>query len=1765
MKRFIQSKTIQVFVLIIILLINNNIGLGQPNQDTEILEWLNNNDVEGTMNSNHISSDFGRRETSSGANMSRWHKGIDITPEGGDGDLGYPIKSIVAGRVKYIRNNNYYKYIIIEDENGNKNFGYGHIFRDNQSTCGDFAIVPLTSDDDYTAIVYNNGTENYAITDMELPNGEHNEYLVYNGTTYNYANNNLHNRVEPGDIIAPIGNSGGFQGAAHIHLYLIDDVDANDRISINNCKNPLVFLQHQRPVLDIEISDVRNNYANNLGGKIHNFNIKVEVEFNAQELWSGYNGQYEQNGPILDIDAVEVSIRKHGTGNSFELIKGAYFDAKMCNGGTFDEWSVRYPQHNLPTGNTSGGDPNTVGVDISQSRRTNSSQATWAGFGDYRKNGIQGRAYSSTESSGASINFNNGHQDDYYFTDFPTRIHKNDNFGRNNILEANNNEEARYPDGIYDLKAEVWTVTSALPASYTNQPTEIIIDNFAPYIESVQVLVDGSSTPFYSSRWVPTGDGSTINADTKINGRLWPGDGFTLLVKASEELTGLNVTIPGINTTNDYFPMTRSYTEPNTWFLHITSRQSSKFEETYTHPFYDAQVNLRFEGEDVAGNTLQAFAPHTSLNEQYPVAIRTGENTWTAGARITGDADRWHTFPLGCAPLAIGTKKKRGNESTECVWAQFVDVELGEGYYMFKCEPGDFSSNATHFQWHFGYNNQTATGRTGANDEWHQIYYPPGRYTIILEVYDQYGNYSAYTHELVVEDPDGENIVNFEYEKIEGDMNFRFTDTSVPTPTTWHWTFGDGNESAEQNPDHKFPFAADFQVNLKATFANGETLKKTRWVTVENPAPIGDDDDNKGEGYLDVSCDASEDPFTDNGWTFTINVIDYLNTVGGTYKFELDFGDGNVQCLQDNFGWIMVNHTYTSPGNYSFTVNVKKIDAGGKQVGQDAQCEYWGIYIDGDCTIDADFTINGSNAEVVTVDVGTMVVFDDNTTGSQYEFESWDLTGTGPTAFRKVYDTPGNVTKTFWTSGTYAIKLNVLGSNPDDPNPNVCWGFKQKTLIVDAGYAEECNENTLTEMNLPTRYNPTASVDINGEYICEFDGSGLRLLPENTSILNLGVGDYAQASRDGDWVIIGNSDTYSFKYKWFGRDIHEYDRGEIFFYHNENGEWIRKAHIEGGSEKDCFGSQVDICGDFAVASEPGAFDEKGRIRLYKLNGTEWSEQKIFPDGTTHFGKDVLLTEDYLFVQSENLTWVFEERHGSYFQDYYIDDANGALFFEIDDGGDVTLMIGRNFYILEDVNGKKKWNKHGSIELPPNDNIDEDEYVIPFKLNNTIAIGAPSYSDRCNGLFAGTVYLYKRSDVTPVWYLQHQLTSVSSEYNQNTAFDYFGSSIGLTEKELLIGGWRSITHNHLSVEKLIFPRTLVGESTSDIITIDKVWPDYSVTITDIMFYDYMEDEYFSFEQIDDNKIKFTFSPLAKGNMKAYVKIFTEEYGMLELHLSGEAYLPETKLSYNYCGQTINSLDTEVTCNPVEGATSYNWRITDGTTPYDIETGNKNFIIPANHSWFEYNKTYQVEIKVKTNGYDQYSDYGVNCLLTMPAYPAPVITGTDITPEGCIISCSPVLRATGYEWNIDEGTVQRLTTNPVLNISDIESLSPDTEYSFTVRARFSNIWGPTSNGVFMPCSSIPDIKLTDAFCGATFNTFDEIIECKRIPSAVSYQLQISHNGTVIHETDGSIPGRPRLPYFSISEMPGIFNYGESYIPTFCFRPIMYLILQILGLAQ
>jgi PKD repeat protein len=132
-------------------------------------------------------------------------------------------------------------------------------------------------------------------------------------------------------------------------------------------------------------------------------------------------------------------------------------------------------------------------------------------------------------------------------------------------------------------------------------------------------------------------------------------------------------------------------------------------------------------------------------------------------------------------------------------------------------------------------------------------------------------------------------------------LTVQFTDQSSGSPTSWNWSFGDGNYSTLQSPAHTYASAGTFTVSLNATNTAGSNLStRNNYITVTGsiipPTAIFIGTPTTGTAPLAVQ-------FTDQ-------------STGSPTSWNWSFGDGSYSIARNP------PHTYLANGTYTVSLNV---------------------------------------------------------------------------------------------------------------------------------------------------------------------------------------------------------------------------------------------------------------------------------------------------------------------------------------------------------------------------------------------------------------------------------------------------------------------------------------------------------------------------------------------------------------------------------------------------------------------------------------------------------------------------------------------------------------------------------------------------------------------------------------------------------------------------------------------------------------------------
>ncbi len=151
-------------------------------------------------------------------------------------------------------------------------------------------------------------------------------------------------------------------------------------------------------------------------------------------------------------------------------------------------------------------------------------------------------------------------------------------------------------------------------------------------------------------------------------------------------------------------------------------------------------------------------------------------------------------------------------------------------------------------------------------------------------------------------------VVNFSADKLSGcaPVCVNFTDSSIVqggSISNWLWSFGDNSSSSSQNPQHCFPNAGNYNIDLRVTSSNGciNSFSKNNYISVF-PIP---------QAAFD------SDPVITDIYNSSINFTDHSTVLQGTISnWHWSFGDTTFSGVKNP------THIYESVGDYPVVLTV---------------------------------------------------------------------------------------------------------------------------------------------------------------------------------------------------------------------------------------------------------------------------------------------------------------------------------------------------------------------------------------------------------------------------------------------------------------------------------------------------------------------------------------------------------------------------------------------------------------------------------------------------------------------------------------------------------------------------------------------------------------------------------------------------------------------------------------------------------------------------
>jgi PKD repeat protein len=280
-----------------------------------------------------------------------------------------------------------------------------------------------------------------------------------------------------------------------------------------------------------------------------------------------------------------------------------------------------------------------------------------------------------------------------------------------------------------------------------------------------------------------------------------------------------------------------------------------------------------------------------------------GTDTETKGGYINADK-------AASAPLAAFVSNVTGG--TVPFGVQFVDLS---------------TNSPALWVWSFG------DGTTSSLQNPVHTYSTAGTYTVTLTATNEGGSSTVTKAEyLVAGNVAMIPVASFVSSVTSGSspLTVQFVDSTANSPTSWIWSFGDGNMSTLQNPSHTYTTSDTYTVTLIATNAAGsDTDSKADYITVTYATPVANftSDVTSGSSPLTVQfTDVSANTPTSWSWKFgdggksTDQHPAHEYTDAGTYTVSLTAKNSAGSDTAKMTGYITV--TSTSSPVASFIANM---------------------------------------------------------------------------------------------------------------------------------------------------------------------------------------------------------------------------------------------------------------------------------------------------------------------------------------------------------------------------------------------------------------------------------------------------------------------------------------------------------------------------------------------------------------------------------------------------------------------------------------------------------------------------------------------------------------------------------------------------------------------------------------------------------------------------------------------------------------------------
>ena len=481
---------------------------------------------------------------------------------------------------------------------------------------------------------------------------------------------------------------------------------------------------------------------------------------------------------------------------------------------------------------------------------------------------------------------------------------------------------------------------------------------------TVNFTDESTGSPTYW-RWA-FGDGNTSNEKNPVHTYNKSGN-YTIALTTTNEAGSNKVQKSGyiiLVSGNNNVVANPDYIVPATAFKAVPTAGSIPLTVSFTDQSTGSPTSWKWNFGDGNNSTEKNPVHIYSKSGKYPVTLTTNNANGSSALTKTGYILVSNTL---LAPVSVFSANPASGSMPLTV--SFTDQSTG---------------SPASWRWTFG------DGNTSNEKNPVHTYNKSGRYTVSLTAGDSDGsNTLTRSSFIAVSSILSSPVTSFSASPTSGKapLTVNFADQSTGFPTSWKWTFGDGNNSTEKNPVYTYNESGLYPVTLTASNENGtNALTRSRYIAVSGipNTPVSSFSASPVSGPVPLTVS-----FTDQ-------------STGTPTEWRWNFGDGNISTEKNPV------HTYNKSGLYSVTLTASNED------GSNALTKSGYIVVSN--SLEAAFSGSPtSGAEPLSVS------FTDQSTGTPTGWK-W-VFGDGNTSTEK------NPVYTYNKSGQYTVSLTV--DNPE--------------------------------------------------------------------------------------------------------------------------------------------------------------------------------------------------------------------------------------------------------------------------------------------------------------------------------------------------------------------------------------------------------------------------------------------------------------------------------------------------------------------------------------------------------------------------------------------------------------------------------------------------------------------------------------------------------------------------------------------------------------